>query len=885
MISRDLWPVLHEAVTTLAAVCDYANERDSAGFSATDAAVGHFLADTPLQEWADEHAATARVLLPTYRRQLGEQTTAQILSIPDPDAEHARAAREAVRGLHRAARRRQYLHRSSYVHLEDQRVLLAFPFDEALVAAARVIAGRRYDGARKVNSYPLSSLPAVVGLATGAGIDIAPEILAVARDVVHNPDAYRPVEVSLCEHDPALLRIDTDYAPGLTAALKALNGGSTWRSAARVHEIAITVGAAQLLDVFTSHDLVIEASAARALDEAIAQQRNQAGGTADLTGDRRLSIAAATPAVQSAVAARLRALAGSCVPRKALLPWPLHVEPAAIAELLQAQGIDVTPAASAALHDEIDRQETNLEVACAASGPPMKIAELGVTLMAHQCPAVRFAAAGRRILIGDEMGLGKTITALATVAAEHAFPVVVACKPDLTENWRTEITRALPARRVAVASGLTPRAVPAGTDVVVIGYAALASRPRMPTGTTRRFAWVQQLAELGPRALIIDEGHLGKESTAARSRALAALGADVAARDGLILNLTGTAVVNRPRELAQQLITLGLLAPKDTEINPGRHLFGGEWDFLFRYCGPEQSSGGFGWTFNGASHTRELNHRLKAFGVMLRRTEDALDLPEFSCTVLPIEPAQLDPDAWAQYRQAEQAAAADFAREATDLAEAYGVEVSDARVRAAMRARSGAHLVRINALRQLIGAAKQPAITDWVSRYVADGEKVMIAAHHRDVVDHYASRFGGLKIQGGQSVAAKEADKHAFQTCPVDQAPAITVAISAGGVGHTLTAARIGVQAELCWTPGELRQMAKRIHRIGQTRPVQYRVAVVPATIDEQMWQIITNKQRTLDAVLDGVDISDVRDDDTAAAAQLAWELVEAGLNALAEVK
>ena len=117
MISRDLWPVLHEAVTTLAAVCDYANERDSAGFSATDAAVGHFLADTPLQEWADEHAATARVLLPTYRRQLGEQTTAQILSIPDPDAEHARAAREAVRGLHRAARRRQYLHRSSYVHL------------------------------------------------------------------------------------------------------------------------------------------------------------------------------------------------------------------------------------------------------------------------------------------------------------------------------------------------------------------------------------------------------------------------------------------------------------------------------------------------------------------------------------------------------------------------------------------------------------------------------------------------------------------------------------------------------------------------------------------------------------------------------------------------
>jgi hypothetical protein len=220
--------------------------------------------------------------------------------------------------------------------------------------------------------------------------------------------------------------------------------------------------------------------------------------------------------------------------------------------------------------------------------------------------------------------------------------------------------------------------------------------------------------------------------------------------------------------------------------------------------------------------------------------------------------------------------------EAMDLAAEYGVEVTDGRVRAAMRARGGDHLIRLNELRQLIGAAKLPAITSWVRRQIDAGEKVMIAAHHRGVVDHYAHRFGGLKIQGGQTVTAKETDKRAFQTEPLEAAPAITVSIGAGGVGHTLTAARIGVQAELCWTPGEMRQMAKRIHRIGQTRPVDYRVAVVAGSIDERMWSMITSKQGVLDAVLDGADIADDRDDETAAAAQVAWELVESGLHALA---
>ena len=91
-----------------------------------------------------------------------------------------------------------------------------------------------------------------------------------------------------------------------------------------------------------------------------------------------------------------------------------------------------------------------------------------------------------------------------------------------------------------------------------------------------------------------------------------------------------------------------------------------------------------------------------------------------------------------------------------------------------MRASSAEHLVAINTLRQLAGQAKRGYVTGWVREQVAAGEKVMVAAHHRDEVDAYAAEFGGLKLQGGQPVAEKETVKAAVpaaarRSCPGDR--------------------------------------------------------------------------------------------------------------------
>ncbi|OKH79761.1 hypothetical protein EB73_34925 [Mycobacterium sp. SWH-M3] len=864
---RKEWLPVYDAVRTLAGVCDWANTADGQGFSATDASIGHFLAELPPDQWKDTHLSAALGLLPTYRRQLGIDHISDIYTEPTP-RDDAATARATVLAQGREHRRKQRRARNSLVDIVEDRVHLRFPYDTELVSASQKIPGRRFHPDTKANSYPLRSLPAVVEFAEAAEIPISPPAREKLAEVLANPQGFEPVHVTL-DADTTHIVINADYNRALNAGLREANGGSsTWVASRRVHQVSpAAIDARALLDLFDAVGLRVADDAAELL-----QHHATTPSIHDhivLAGDRRAIEFVDLPAGRRrTIAGHVRELAGSTWHRGETLGIGLHVAPRAVLDLATEHELNVSDAARQALLDEAANHDLNTLRSVATVGPAVDIDDLGITLLPHQHAGVAYALTHRRLVVADEMGLGKTALSLATAAAAGATPIVVACKPDLVENWLAEIAKVLPGRRVFTARGMTPEPIPPEVEIIVIGLAALGAR-ETPTGENpERFLWAEQILQRRPEALIVDEGHLGKEVSAARSRAMAAIGIDVAARDGIVLDLTGTPLVNRPRELAQQLVTLGVLAPKGEPAQP-HHLFGEYGAFLFRYCGPRQDPGGYGWTFDGHSHTEELHQRLRAWGLYLRRGQDALTLPDFQMRVLEIPVADLDATAREKYRLAERNLRQYLAAQARDIAEQLGVDPGNAAVRGQMKARAAEHLVKLNALRQILGEAKMPAISHWVQQHIAVGEKVMIAAHHRPVVTGYAKRFGGLKIQGGQTGPAKEADKHAFQTQPIDTAPAITVAIGAGGVGHTLTAARIGVQAELCWTPGERNQMAKRIHRIGQTRPVTYYVAVVPDTIDAKMWDMLERKQRVLDAVLDGEEFDA---EGLAGAADIAWE-------------
>jgi SNF2 family DNA or RNA helicase len=74
----------------------------------------------------------------------------------------------------------------------------------------------------------------------------------------------------------------------------------------------------------------------------------------------------------------------------------------------------------------------------------------------------------------------------------------------------------------------------------------------------------------------------------------------------------------------------------------------------------------------------------------------------------------------------------------------------------------------------------------------------------------------------------------------------------AGGVGLNLQHATVVVNVDLPWNPAVLEQRIGRVHRLGQTRPVQVVSFVAKGTIEEGMLSVLGFKRSLFAGVLDG---------------------------------
>ncbi len=291
----------------------------------------------------------------------------------------------------------------------------------------------------------------------------------------------------------------------------------------------------------------------------------------------------------------------------------------------------------------------------AARDADIAVPGLGGELKPFQRAGVAYLLARRRSFLADEQGLGKTIEALATLEAARAFPAVVVCPANLKLNWIREIESWLPGRSCRALSGYGdgPEAQPPA-DVTVVNYDILAAR-------------APELLAQEPQALVIDEAHYCKNATAKRTQAVQRMAAGVP-REGFVLALSGTPIVNRPAELIAQLRILGRLED-----------FG--------------SGAQFGARFKGVDAHQRLHWHLRARCFVRRLKRDVLpQLPAKTRAVVPIE---LDNEA--EYRLAERDLLAWLRTQPLDLREL------DAKVAAALRAE---RLVRLNALKLLAARGK-----------------------------------------------------------------------------------------------------------------------------------------------------------------------------------
>lgn len=498
-----------------------------------------------------------------------------------------------------------------------------------------------------------------------------------------------------------------------------------------------------------------------------------------------------------------------------------------LVEFARRFGLEVPPEIEEIERDRAATAARRLEKSSALTGG-IEVPGINGDLKSYQRAGVEYLLETRRAFLADDPGTGKTLQSIAALEAAHqqgvtAWPAVVVCPATLVLNWGRELDKWLPGRRWKVVQGRKDPGDLSGLDMVIVGWPNLSAHADRLSGFS---------------SYVFDESHAAKSYEAQRTRAAIKVARHA---PGLVLCLTGTPITNRPAEFASQLEILGVLQD-----------FGDRWSFYKRYCGAYQDKFKQ-WHIDGASNTKELNDRLR--GTCYVRRTKAQVMPELDPVQEVVRLVTPDAKVMSEYRKAEDDIVEYVARRAYELALELGEKPGSAAVRARLKAEANEHLVRLAALRRLAALAKLDSVEELVEELVGSGQKVILAAHHRDVVDTLASRWGGCKIQGGMTPAEVEEAKARFQNSTLEECPVIVLSIMAAKEGHTLTASSDVIFVEEPWTPADVDQVVARAHRLGQRDSVTAWHLLAAGTVDERVHGLIGQKREVVTAAVDGGEV------------------------------
>jgi len=419
-----------------------------------------------------------------------------------------------------------------------------------------------------------------------------------------------------------------------------------------------------------------------------------------------------------------------------------------------------------------------------------------------------------------------TVQAIGVVNAESPKTVLIVCPSSLKINWRKELERWLVTPyRIHILQGKDQ--FPTLPEIVIMNYDILAK-------------FQKQIREVEWDLLIADEAHYMKNPKAQRTIALLGKGKEVTplkAKRKILL--TGTPITNRPIEIF----------PLVSYLWP--NVFNNLFHFAKRYCDAKQD--GYGWDFTGASNLEELQNLLRSSGMIRRLKNDVLkELPPKTrqVVVLPSdsvkglikkedEKTRMMEDEVKRLQKAMRAAKAQkdegaYRNAVQNLRQAYSVAFTE-----------------MAAIRKELAIEKIPFVIEYVESMIEDGEKVVVMAHHREVVDKLQNHFGlkAVKLYGGMSEVEKSNSVDRFQQDP--SCMVFIGSIHAAGVGITLTAAQKMLFTELDWTPANMLQAEDRIHRIGQQGNALIQQLVFDGSLDAKMADTLVRKMAIIEKALD----------------------------------
>ena len=437
---------------------------------------------------------------------------------------------------------------------------------------------------------------------------------------------------------------------------------------------------------------------------------------------------------------------------------------------------------------------------------------LKLNLFPYQAKGVAYALEKKKVIIGDQPGLGKTAQAIATITAANAFPCLVIAPSSLKINWQREWQMWTDKKAMILndnvkqnfhlfwSSGLC--------DVFITNYESLKKyfvlSINKPTEKAKlrldHIKFKTQMTDIF-KSVIIDESHRVKSTGTQQTK----FTKGIATGKEYILALTGTPVVNKPKDLISQLGIIEKL---------GR--LGGYQKFVKRYCGGT----------NEASNLRELNYLLNLHCFYRRDKQEVLkDLPAKMRQVI-----SCDITTRKEYAVAE----ANLVKYLMDYKNATDEQIE--------RSLRGEIMVTIGILKNISARGKLNDVYEFIDDILESEEKLVIFAHLKEVIAAIKKQFpNAVTVTGDDSQASRQYAIDSFQNNP--EKTLIICSIKAAGVGLTLTASSRVAFVELPWTAADCDQCEDRCHRIGQKDSVTASYFLGSDTIDEKIYQIIQRKR------------------------------------------